>query len=105
MTMKTGSVNEELARNAEEREQKPEPLMIDELRYLNYQPTGIYVRAKHVDGGFESVDISQLTKSSLLNWLRSRGGNNVWAENVVGLILGYGALHIEQRPISLKATK
>lgn len=87
MNMKTGSVNEELARNAEERKQKPQSLMIDKLRYLNYHPTGIYVRAKHVDGGFESVDISQLTKSSLLNWLRSRGGNNEWAENVVCCIL------------------
>lgn len=55
--------------------------------------TGIYVRAKHKNGGWESVDIVLLEKESLLEWLRSRGGNNPWAEDCVGLLLGHGHLH------------
>jgi len=60
--------------------------------------TGIYVRAKHVHntenavaGKHASVDIAVLTKDSVLTWLRSRGGENAWAEDVVGHLLGYGA--------------
>ena len=51
--------------------------------------TGIFVRAL-VDGKYESADISTLTKQSLFDFLRSRGGENIWAEDVVGIILGYG---------------
>ena len=54
--------------------------------------TGIYVRAKR-DGKWESVDISELTAESLLQWLRSRDGDNPWAEDVVGILLGHGHLH------------
>jgi len=32
-----------------------------------------------------SVDIAFLTKDSLHAWLRSRGGENLWAENVVAM--------------------
>lgn len=72
-------------------------LLIDESRfeqsYIDNLSTGIYVRAKHESGKWESVDILCLTKESLLDWLRSRGGNNSWAEDVVGILLGYGHLH------------
>ena len=54
--------------------------------------TGIYVRAK-VDDKWKSVDIAQLNKESLLTWLRSRDGDNPWAEDVVGILLGHGNLH------------
>jgi hypothetical protein len=54
--------------------------------------TGIYVRAKEGDR-FVNADIAQLDKASMLEWLRSRGGANEWAENVVGILLGYGTLH------------
>lgn len=40
-----------------------------------------------------TVDIAELDKESLLTWLRSRGGANRWAENVVGILLGQGQLH------------
>jgi len=50
--------------------------------------TGIYVRALDQDKP-ESVDIAQLNKESLLRWLRSRGGRNEWAENVVLILLGH----------------
>ncbi len=53
--------------------------------------TGIYVRAK-LDGKFGSYDISQLDAESLLIWLRSRGGENVWAENTVCILLGHGQI-------------
>jgi hypothetical protein len=59
--------------------------------------TGIYVRALSPEGKYESVDIYQLDKASLLNWLRSRGGKNEWAENCVGVLLGYGNLIEEEK--------
>lgn len=55
--------------------------------------TGIYVRAQDINGKWDSFDICQLTKASLLEWLKSRGGANPWAENVVGVLLGHGHLH------------
>lgn len=53
--------------------------------------TGIYVRAK-TPTGWDSVDIAILDKESLRVWLRSRGGDNPWAEDVVGILLGHGHL-------------
>ncbi len=56
--------------------------------------TGVYVRA--LRGGIPaSVDIAELDAPSLLRWLRSRGGENSWAENIVGLLLGHGPLVID----------
>lgn len=50
--------------------------------------TGIYVRAKK-DGKYITADISHLDHDSLKAWLRSRGGENEWAENVVAILLGH----------------
>ncbi len=52
--------------------------------------TGIYVRALGLDSRWGSHDIAELDAPSLLAWLRSRGGSNPWAENVVGILLGHG---------------
>jgi hypothetical protein len=38
---------------------------------------------------WDSVDIELLDLQSLMTWLRSRGGNNEWAENTVALLLGH----------------
>jgi hypothetical protein len=54
--------------------------------------TGIFVRAMLPDGSWDSVDISHLTAESLLEWLRSRGGKNAWAENVVLTMLGHNQI-------------
>ena len=63
-------------------------------------PTGITVRAlvkssrpDERPDDYECVDIGELDKPSLLRWLRSRGGANEWAENVVAILLGFGPLH------------
>jgi len=54
----------------------------------HYPETGIPVRA--LDGDrWSDVDIAHLRKESLLAWLRSRGGDNSWAESVVLLLLGH----------------
>lgn len=56
--------------------------------------TGIYVRAQNEKGKWLSADIAHLSSASLLHWLRSRGGENPLAENVVGILLGHpGRLH------------
>lgn len=57
------------------------------------QGTGIYVRAQDSHGKWINADIAQLDPESLLIWLRSRDGNNPWAEDVVGILLGHGHLH------------
>lgn len=68
---------------------------IDPFDHLE-APTGIHIRAKDPKTGrFKSADIYYLDSASMLAWLKSRGGNNRWAENVVGILLGYGALHTE----------
>jgi len=64
-------------------------LVIDPNRMAS---TGIYVRAMAPDGKWINADISQLESKSLLTWLRSRGGKNEWAENVVGMLLGHKQL-------------
>lgn len=51
--------------------------------------TGIYVRAQTGTGDWMSVDLSQLDRNSLMEWLRSRGGDNPWAEETVAILLGH----------------
>ena len=65
---------------------------LDRLEWFSDLSTGIFVRALN-NGHWESVDIAHLTKESLLSWLKSRGGDNPYAENVVGVLLGHGNLH------------
>jgi len=70
-------------------------LKVDQKRYIDEKQdpiTGIYVRAQLTDESWESVDIAELDSTSLLLWLRSRGGANPFAENVVGILLGHGHL-------------
>lgn len=50
--------------------------------------TGYFVRAKFGDK-WGSHDIAVLTRESLHDWLRSRGGANEWAEAVVFGLLRY----------------
>lgn len=65
------------------------PLEVDWLRCGDEWPTtGIHVRAR-LRGEFAVFDISHLTRSSLYQWLRSRGGSNLWAENTVLVLLGH----------------
>jgi len=68
-------------------------MKIDSQRYDKFgrevELTGIFVRAEH-EGKWDAYDIYLLDAPSLLEWLRSRGGKNEWAENVVGILLGHG---------------
>lgn len=68
-------------------------LKVDPARLEADDATGVYIRAQSPDGKWGSYDMAQLDKSSLLTWLRSRGGDNPWAEDVVGILLGHGHLH------------
>jgi hypothetical protein len=52
--------------------------------------TGILVRARRGEH-WCSMDIGELDRDSLMRWLRSRGGENPWAENVVLIMLGHKA--------------
>lgn len=72
-------------------------LKIDPARVDAGFDTGIMVRAREPGdrGAFRATDIAELDRASLLEWLRSRGGNNPYAEDVVGILLGHGHLHVE----------
>ncbi len=84
------------------------PLTMDPTRYIegNLDPqepsrwlirrasegetvTGIYVRAQTPGGTWHNADISMLDLPSLRAWLRSRGGDNPWAESVIERLLGH----------------
>lgn len=68
--------------------EKDAPLRIDpERRYL-HEATGFYVRA-HDGERWMNADIAELNTDSLYRWLRSRGGDNPWAESVVLGLLGH----------------
>jgi hypothetical protein len=77
-----------------------ERLTIDPKR-MDMPPTGIFVRAQTPDGYYGSYDISQLDAASLQRWLRSRGGENDWAEAVVALLLGH---RVDSRLEGMKAS-
>jgi len=68
-----------------------EKLRVDPMR-RNHPETGIYTRAYLMSGEVASVDIVHLDAASLLKWLRSRGGENKWAENCFGVLLGHEQL-------------
>ena len=54
--------------------------------------TGIYVRALRNEDGKErwsNVDMAHLDRDSLRVFLRSRGGENLWAENILATLLGH----------------
>ena len=73
---------------------KAKTMEIDSERWgvTNDAITGIFVRAQDSDGGWHSADIWYLKPDSLLEWLRSDGGENPLAENTVGILLGRGHL-------------
>lgn len=69
---------------------EPLPLRIDPERVAYSGSTGIYVRAQDpATDKWGSFDIAELTHDSLMAWLRSRGGDNPWAENTVATLLGH----------------
>lgn len=51
--------------------------------------TGIYVRARDAKGKWGSHDLVWLSRDSVLQWLKSRGGDNPWAEQTVLALLGH----------------
>lgn len=81
---------------------EPVPLLVDPTRLkrwggaIDANITGIYVRARHEDKPV-SVDIALLDQASLRHWLRSRGGDNPWAENTVALLLDHYDIHEPRR--------
>lgn len=80
-----------------------DPLNPSSLKYRvdpNYDQRGavtrIFLRARTDAGHWVSCDIGELDRDSLHRWLRSRGGKNLYAENVVLVLLGHEA--IEEEP-------
>ena len=57
--------------------------------------TGIYVRAVNDDGEFGAYDMATLAPESLTEFMRRDGGKNVFAENIVRVLLGYAQLNDE----------
>jgi len=80
------------------------PLRFDAERSGMHGATGIYVRAKNADGHWGNADIAEIDRVSLFRWLRSRGGENLWAENTVMLLLGWPQFAAEEAVAALKET-
>lgn len=55
------------------------------------ETTGIMVRARGPQG-WDSFDIAELTRDSLIAWLRIEGDKNPWAESVVLILLGHAPI-------------
>ena len=72
-------------------------------QFMPTPDTGIYVRAQLPDGSWAAADVATLDKDSLYRWLRSRGGANGWAEDVVGILLGWGPFSVA--PVSAAAAE
>ena len=67
------------------------------LNHKEQYETGILVRAQDpTDNKFINADIGWLTLASLHQWLKSRGGDNPWAESTVCILLGYSVADIEK---------
>jgi len=62
---------------------------VDARRVPCKSPTGILWRALDENGNFDNCDIATLTCDSLIRFLRSEGGRNVFAEGIVLRILGH----------------
>jgi hypothetical protein len=68
-------------------------LLTDPRRIGRYQETtGISVRARGPTG-IDTFDLAELTRESVISWLRSRGGENLWAEDVALILMGHGPMH------------
>lgn len=78
-------------------------LRVSKDRAGHYGETGILVRAKMPDERWGNADIADLDAESLLRWLRSRGGENGWAEAVVYMLLGHGQEDFQRAIDEVKA--
>lgn len=91
MQMTVGGLETSL-RDAWPKVAEPADLVVDPARMKYEDTTGVFVRAKH-GGKWGGHDFATLDKASLLVMLRDRGGDNPWAEDLVGILLGHGHLH------------
>lgn len=65
-------------------------LKVDPARMQEWDGvSGIQVRGT-LNGQAGTVDVAVLDKASLRLWLRSRGGNNPFAEDAMAMALGHG---------------
>jgi hypothetical protein len=64
-------------------------LHVSSIDVAEHNKTGILVRARMSDDTWGNADIAELDRISLMRWLRSRGGTNLWAENTVLQLLGW----------------
>ncbi|QGJ88936.1 hypothetical protein PBI_TEAMOCIL_85 [Microbacterium phage Teamocil] len=51
--------------------------------------TGVYVRAQRPDDRWDSVDMAELDRESLIEFVKSRGPVTDWARDLVLLLLGH----------------
>lgn len=80
---------------------KVDPQRTAMIRQNMLDPTNIYVRAFREDGKVGSVDLAELDKESLEEWLV--GQHKLWVVNTVGILLGHGHLIEGVGPFIVKA--
>lgn len=63
--------------------------------------TGFPLRARFPDGSYGAADVAQLDRASLWSWLRSREGDNRFAESFLLQLLGHAPIQPnEEAPAS-----
>jgi hypothetical protein len=61
----------------------------DPERAVLADATGLYIRAQRPDDRWDSVDIAELDRDSLVEFVLSRGPVNDWARDIIVIILGH----------------
>lgn len=76
-------------------------LRVSSIAVAEHNKTGVLVRARMPDDTWGNADIAELDRISLMRWLRSRGGMNLWAENTVICLLGWPQFSEEEARTAL----
>jgi hypothetical protein len=83
-------------------EAKSNELRVSSIQVAEHNKTGVLVRARLPDDSWGNADIAELDRISLLRWLRSRGGENLWAENTVMALMGWPPFEADEALSALK---
>lgn len=60
-----------------------------------HEATGLYVRAQGQDGRWDTYDMAELDRDSLVEFIRSRGEVSTWAVHITLILLGHDRLGVD----------
>lgn len=80
-------------------------LTVDLIRFQDpkyAEATGIFIRATTPSGKWVSVDIAELERDSLIQFVRQRGPASPWAVSIVLILLGHDSADLVPQDPSLE---